>query len=239
VLFTLSPEAEGRRKPLGLGRPERATAVYAALLRHLESFCSRIPGVDLLLTTPEKQVTGVPGRHLLQRGESFGESLRLAVEDAFSMGYQQVVVIGNDAPEISRDYLQKAFALLEAADSKQAVLGPASDGGYALLGLNRPCAAAFESIPWGTGRVARLTQERLLGAGFTVEGLPALEDIDNRHGLARFLARARSGFLAELAREVATLLSATINRSTEHTKSLPEILFLGWRSLRAPPALIP
>lgn len=233
VLFTLSPEAEGRRKPLGLGRPERAAAVFATLIRHLEGLCSNLPGVDLLLATPDPE--GTDTRYLPQRGSSFGESLKLAIEDAFALGYRHVAVIGNDAPEISRAYIRKAFNRLEAAGPQAAVLGPARDGGYALLGLSLPCPQAFESMPWGSRRVARLTEERLKVSGFTVVRLATLEDIDNRRSLTRFLARARSGVLDDLAKEVATLLSSSHPRFAPRLTGWREILLFYWHALRAPP----
>ena len=234
MLFTLSPAAEGRRKPLGLGNPERAAAVYKALLQHLESVCSDLPGVDLLISTPGRPLNEAT-RHIPQRGSSFGESLRLALEDAFSRGYQNVVVIGNDAPEISRSYIEAAFARLESAGPQTAVLGPARDGGYALLGLSQHCPEAFESMPWGSEQVARLTEERLRRSGFRVDRLGTLEDIDNRSSLNRFLDRARRGALSKLAKELTALLAASLPHYERRLGSLQEILFVGWRALRAPP----
>jgi hypothetical protein len=159
----------------------------------------------------------------------------LALEDAFSRGYENVVVIGNDAPEISRSYLETAFERLESTGSQAAVLGPAHDGGYALLGLNRPCPEAFESMPWGSERVARLTEERLSHAGFQVDRLDTLEDIDSGTALKRFMARARLGTLSELAKELANIFTASSPRYEPRLDSLQEILFVGWRALRAPP----
>ena len=234
ILFTLSPEAEGRRKPLGLGCPERAAAVFAAFRRHLESVCSNLPGVALLLSTPDEPSSAA--KPLPQRGTHFGESLRLAVEDAFSMGYERVVVIGNDAPEISRSYLLKAFRRLEEGGSRAAVVGPARDGGYALLGLTRPCPQAFDSIPWGSRRVFRLTESRLKDSNFRVDRLPTLEDIDSPANLLRFIARARRGALAHLARELASVFATTRPKIAPTVDRYLEILLSGWLAPRAPPA---
>jgi len=234
ILFTLSPEAEGRRKQLGLGCPERATAVFAAFRRHLENVCSDLPGVALLVSTPDEPTS--TAQPLPQRGAHFGESLKLAVEDAFSMGYERVVVIGNDAPEISRSYLRKAFQRLEEGGPRASVIGPARDGGYALLGLNHPCPQAFDSMPWGSRRVFRLTENRLKDSNFRVERLPTLEDIDGPGSLARFLARARRGALAHLARELAVVFTALRSKNAPSVKGYIEILLSGWLALRAPPA---
>ncbi len=237
ILFTLSPEAEGRRKSPGLGRPERAADVFAVFLDHLENVCSGLQGVDLLIATPvSSELAKNRRRNILpQRGSNFGDSLRLAIDDAFSLGYRRVVVIGNDSPEISRSYLENAFDALTSSGPR-AVLGPAKDGGYALLGLTTPCAEAFESMPWGSSQVAHITQARLVGNGFVVETLSSLEDIDDRRGLTRFLTRSRLGWLAALVRRITNLLhpESTTERSTE-TKRL-EIFLAGWLTLRAPPS---
>ncbi len=234
MLFTLSPEAEGRRKPLGLGNPERAATLYEALLRHLERVCSDLPGIDLLINTPGRPLNQAT-RHMPQRGSNFGESLHLALEDAFACGYRNVVVIGNDAPEISQSYIEAAFAKLESAGPKKAVIGPALDGGYALLGLSQPCPEAFQSMPWGSEQVARLTEERLRHHGFRVDRLEPLEDIDNENNLKRFLDRARCGSLSKLAKRLASLLRESLPHYDERLGSLQEMLFVGWRALRAPP----
>ncbi len=234
VLFTLSPEAEGRRKPLGLGRPEQAAAIYATFLDYLEEVCSDLPGVDLLLSTPGEPASSAP-HPLPQRGSSFGESLRLAVEDAFSLGYERVVVIGNDAPEMSRSYIREAFDKLEASGPCSAVIGPARDGGYALLGLSSLCPEAFEAMPWGSSHVGRMTEERLLAQGFAVERLAVLDDIDTSRALSRFLARARQNALADLAEKISSILSTVFFRQPAHVRSLIEILLANFQSLRAPP----
>jgi hypothetical protein len=233
ILFSLSPEAEGQRKKLGLGCPEKATAVFAAFRRHLERVCSDLPGIDFILSTPDRSSSNA--HPIPQRGTSFGDSLRFAVEDAFSMGYERVVVIGNDAPEISRSYLQKAFQRLKDGGSQTAVISPARDGGYALLGLTDTCPRAFSSMPWGSRRVFRLTESRLKESGFRVARLPTLEDIDGPRSLVRFLLRARRSGLVHLARELAEVTKTFPNTSLS-PKIYVEALLSGWLALRAPPA---
>lgn len=233
IVFTLSPEAEARRKPLGLGRPEQAARVFAALLEHVHRVGSALSGVDLLPAMPPSGA-GPAEAVLVQRGRSFGESLRLAVEDAFSLGYRRVLVIGNDAPEISRGYLERAFGLLDSG-RRAAVVGPAADGGYALLGLTAPCADAFEGIPWGTSHVLCLTEERLTAAGFAVFRLTTLQDIDDPRGLARFLKRSRRGTLRDLVRRLAHVLTSIARLEMPFVPSAIVFLLATSLGLRAPP----
>lgn len=240
IFFTLSPGAEGRRKSLGFSRPEQAARVFGVLQDHIISTCSRLDGVDLLIATPDrthptKAASNWIAGYLPQRGESFGESLRLAVDDAFSLGYRRVVVIGNDSPEISRAYLQDAFRSLATSGPRAAVLGPAKDGGYALLGLTAGCPEIFAEMPWGSSRVACLTEGRLAAHGFAVKRLAPVADIDDPRGLARFLIHARKNSLAALARSICAVLAPVTVRLPPNSDPHRESLLTGWINLRAPP----
>jgi glycosyltransferase A (GT-A) superfamily protein (DUF2064 family) len=77
----------------------------------------------------------------------------------------------------------------------QAVLGPAEDGGYVLLGLRREALPAlpalFSDIPWGSGQVAAITRQRLQDAGLVWTELKRLADIDNPEDLDRLGATLR------------------------------------------------
>ena len=247
ILFTLSPEAEGLRKPLGLETPPRAATLFATLIDHVASVCVGLPGADLLVATDSETALPKGARSLPQRGRDFGESLRLAFEDAFRLGYRRVVVIGNDAPEISRPYLSEALDELEPGDKpggKKAVLGPAVDGGYNLLGLTAPCAAAFESMPWGGSDVARRTEARLEAAGFELARLRALDDIDSARGLERFLLRvvnagARAGdTLRKLASRLRSLSSGG-SFMPDSKRLRPDATNARSERLRAPPHPLP
>lgn len=97
----------------------------------------------------------------------------------------QVILIGTDAPQLDAAYLQAAGAALADSD---AVLGPALDGGYALIGLRRPAPRLFEAMPWSTERVLALTRERLGECGLRWVELPPLHDIDEADDLAHLPA---------------------------------------------------
>jgi rSAM/selenodomain-associated transferase 1 len=96
------------------------------------------------------------------------------------------VVIGTDCPDLGPAVVQRAFEALRSADL---VLGPASDGGYYLIGLNRPIPEVFIGVPWGTGGVCRLTQQIATNAGLSVTLLDVLDDIDVPGDLERFNRR--------------------------------------------------
>jgi glycosyltransferase A (GT-A) superfamily protein (DUF2064 family) len=234
ILFTLSPEVDAHRKRLG--PRDRSTAIFAALLEHMQTVCSSVRDVDLLVASPA-DVRPSRGAHLPQRGSSFGESLRLAVEEAFALGYRRVMVVGNDAPEITPSYLRRALARIREDSPTRAVLSPTRDGGYALLGLTRACPAAFERIAWGGSEVARVTLQRLAESGFLVSQLPILDDIDDPRSLARFLARARTTGLTPIARRLLRLLAPAPGPWMRRRVLPAPVPLLSTRALRAPPAL--
>ena len=91
--------------------------------------------------------------------------------------------IGADAPDLSADLLTQAAAALARG---LAVLGPAEDGGYWLLGLAEPVPGVFERIEWSTEHVAAQTLDRLRAAGVEPAILPTLADCDRPEDLARW-----------------------------------------------------
>lgn len=88
---------------------------------------------------------------------------------------EPLLLIGTDSPVLAPGHLQEAARALRTND---AVMIPAEDGGYVLIGMRRPLPAAFEGIDWGTGAVAAQTRERLRAAGATLAELPPLWDVD-------------------------------------------------------------
>lgn len=94
-----------------------------------------------------------------------------------------VLLIGGDAPDLAPTHLLAAAQALQEAP---AVIGPAHDGGYWLLGLARPMPHLFISMPWGTDRVAQETIARLQGDGIDPVRLPTLYDCDRPEDLARW-----------------------------------------------------
>jgi rSAM/selenodomain-associated transferase 1 len=91
--------------------------------------------------------------------------------------------IGSDAPDLTAGLLCQAAAALAGAD---AVIGPAQDGGYWLLGLKRAVAGVFEDVTWGTSAVCGQTIDRLSTAGIDPVLLPALADCDRPEDLTRW-----------------------------------------------------
>ncbi|MFP4193209.1 MAG: TIGR04283 family arsenosugar biosynthesis glycosyltransferase [Candidatus Hydrogenedentota bacterium] len=110
-----------------------------------------------------------------QQEGDLGERLNQAIEAAFADGAGAVVAIGADCPAMDSATIQQAF---DALSGHELVLGPASDGGYYLIGLNRPHPELFTSIDWGTGRVLAQTMQAARELGLSVAMLDEKTDID-------------------------------------------------------------
>lgn len=109
-----------------------------------------------------------------QQGCDLGE--RMANAFAKRLGeFNRVIIVGSDCPAINGEYITQA---LEALDDVPAVFGPATDGGYVLVGLNRLDLKLFTGVPWGSGEVMAVTRKRLSNLGWRWKELPALPDID-------------------------------------------------------------
>jgi rSAM/selenodomain-associated transferase 1 len=183
LVFIRAPEA-GRvktRLAASIGA-DAALRVYRRLAEHTLREALDVDGAEVRVHfTPaeaEEAVRGWLGEGpalLPQADGDLGERMRDAFARAFADGYRRVVIIGSDLPEMRADLLGRAIALL---DGREAVVGPARDGGYYLLGLTRLVEGIFEGIAWSTPGVLAATLERLQAAGIIPALLEPLADVD-------------------------------------------------------------
>jgi glycosyltransferase A (GT-A) superfamily protein (DUF2064 family) len=97
-----------------------------------------------------------------------------------------VVAIGSDSPDLPPRIVKAAFAALEKGG---AVIGPACDGGYYLIGFSMESftPAAFEGMAWGTDSVGKTTMDILERTGLDVHVLPVWRDIDRPEDVAALI----------------------------------------------------
>jgi rSAM/selenodomain-associated transferase 1 len=114
----------------------------------------------------------------------FGDCLHNALDQLFMRNHSMAIVLNSDSPTLPTSLLIDAVQVL-AQPGEQAVLGPAEDGGYYLLGLKTNHRRLFEDIDWSTDRVARQTQERAAEIGLPMHVLPAWYDVDDMATLTR------------------------------------------------------
>ena len=109
---------------------------------------------------------------------AFGDCLYCAIAEVLTRGHGSAVVLNADSPTLPTSLLIEAAQVL-AQPGDRAVLGPAADGGYYLLGLKQAHARMFESIAWSTSRVAEQTVARGREIGLDIHMLPPWYDVDD------------------------------------------------------------
>jgi uncharacterized protein len=165
--------------------------VAATIAAAAESRPGLIQGVAVYLPQGEEQgLEGLLPRDfllLLQRGGDLGERLFHAVVDLLAAGFPAVCLVNSDSPTLPTSLLSDAAQALQAPGDR-VVLGPASDGGYYLIGLKRPHRRLFEEIAWSTPSVLAQTLERARGLPLEAHLLPEWYDVDDQRSL-RLLCR--------------------------------------------------
>lgn len=123
-----------------------------------------------------------------QMGEDLGERMENAFEQMFAEGFEQVVIVGTDLPDLEQSDLINAFDALQKGDI---VIGPAHDGGYYLLGIpkNKYTSSIFKNIPWSTPKVLELTLNHLDRTGISFKTLPLKRDIDDLEDYQEYLKK--------------------------------------------------
>ena len=210
VVFARHPRGRVKTRLVPALAPAAARRLHVACLESTLRLADSLPrGIArfLYLTPterpPRRHDLNLPRRFRLrtQRGRDLGARLRAALQALIAAGYRRVVFIGSDSPTLPAPRLRRAFAALRRAD---AVLGPARDGGYYLIGLRakkNPSTAVFRGIDWGTPRAFRQQRARLRRLQLPTVVLPPWYDVDvpaDLKRLRRDLRRRRSRRLAPL-----------------------------------------
>lgn len=126
-----------------------------------------------------------------QIGNNLGERLKNAFNNAFKEGFSKVVVIGSDSPDLSVQFLIEGFDVLSSYD---AVIGPASDGGYYLIGFSKDgfIPEVFDNISWSSDSVFEQSVSILKRHGRNVYLLGLWHDVDTVADLKSLLSRTRN-----------------------------------------------
>jgi len=167
---------------------ETACDAYQALVETLLFRLSALQNVELKFAPDD--AAGEIGMWLKagwrsspQTAGGLGEKLVGAFDDAFELGNERVVIIGSDCPYVTAEDCEQAFAALANHD---VVLGPATDGGYWLIGLSCRQPTLFFDIHWSTGTVLEETLAVARRENLKVKPLRELSDVDTVADLARF-----------------------------------------------------
>jgi rSAM/selenodomain-associated transferase 1 len=122
-------------------------------------------------------------KSFVQDGQDLGERMAHAFARSFESGMDKVVLIGTDCPTLQSHHLHEAFEALTHSDL---VLGPATDGGYYLIGMKRRADYLFEGITWSTAEVLSQTLALATAHGLNSILLDELSDIDTQEDWERY-----------------------------------------------------
>ena len=197
LIFAKAPlEGQVKTRLIPALGAEGATGLYRRLLANLVNSLveERLAAIELWCAPdaahPDFQKMQQLPRLTLheQLGGDLGERMANAVIDA-RQRHRHLVLLGVDCPALTVAMLQQVFSWL--ADDVDAVLGPAEDGGYVLLGLNRTTECLFQGIPWGSGAVAEMTRQCMRKLEWSWRELPELWDLDRPEDLLRMAANEK------------------------------------------------
>jgi rSAM/selenodomain-associated transferase 1 len=185
IIFTRNPELGKCKTRLAktIG-DDAALRIYTFLLKHTAKVTSQVKDTDLRVYYSdyigENDIWDATryGKHL-QQGADLGARMENAFSETFEAGYNKVLIIGSDLYDLQESDIQESF---EALNTCETVIGPASDGGYYLLGLKKVIPSLFKGKHWGTPEVLPATLKDL--EPFTTCFLPEKNDIDRFEDIA-------------------------------------------------------
>ncbi|WP_194850008.1 TIGR04282 family arsenosugar biosynthesis glycosyltransferase [Nonlabens antarcticus] len=142
---------------------------------------------DRILQTVKK--SGLDFYHYSEKeqyGIGFGNRFSNAIQDVFDKGYEHVICLGNDTPQLRVAQIHTA---LDCLHNGIAVNGPSLDGGFYLMGISKSQfdKQHFENLPWQTSNLAAAYLKFLDKSGIEVKILEHLADLDSTEDIHRFL----------------------------------------------------
>ena len=175
---------------------EKALSVYLQLLTHTCKETIQTEGVKKVFYSDkieEKDLwdSAYFGK-CVQEGNDLGERMYNAFRLGFAEGFTKIVIIGSDCPELSSDIIATAFSKLIENDF---VIGPATDGGYYLLGMKKLAKEIFENKTWSTATVLQDTIDDLDKMKSSYYLLPVLSDVDEEKDLEFLYQSEKTGFI--------------------------------------------
>jgi len=170
----------------------KALEIYKFLLEHSAQFTATVNASKQVYYSDSVNMDDIWDNKLYskrkQEGEDLGKRMLNAFENGFREGFESVIVIGSDMYDIDTIDIEYAFQELENHDY---VIGPASDGGYYLLGMKALNSKVFRNKEWGTSSVLKDTMEDLRDADVklleTRNDVDLLEDIESHPAFQNFL----------------------------------------------------
>jgi uncharacterized protein len=162
---------------------EAALVIYKQLVAHTYTVTKVLPMQKVIYYSAyieHKDVWDDDFEKAEQQGTDLGEKMMNAFDEVFKKECHNAVIIGTDCPGLTTAILHDAFTKLEQYD---VVIGPATDGGYYLLGMKRLHPLLFKNIKWSTATVCNATKAVCDQLQLKYYLLPMLNDVDEEKDL--------------------------------------------------------
>ncbi len=157
---------------------EMALKIYLSLLSHTRQIACEIKANRFLFYSDsinhEDDWKESDFQKHLQHNGHLGDRINAAFELAFQSN-DKVIIIGSDCASLNAEIVEEAFMALNHSPF---VIGPAMDGGYYLIGMNKFEPSIFKNIDWSTEQVLKQTIEAIKKLDKSCYLLPELSDID-------------------------------------------------------------
>ncbi len=211
---------------------DEAAALHLAMLLDTVDAC-HLECADVRLLCPSEDDALALAQHLpevpcvVQQGRGLGAALGWGIAE--HAGARPCALVSSDVPGLPPGELRAAFDAL--ADGADVALGPALDGGYWLIAMNRHHPAPFHEIPWSTPAVMAVTRERCALAGLIVAEVGRWRDVDtlvDLAALAHELAQLPGQRTADVLRSLAETIPARVDVDLESSTLLADS---PWRSV--------
>lgn len=152
----------------------KALGLYTKMFNITLEAAQTYSGESILYYSERPDITKEPYR--IQTGTDIGKRMHNAISQEFTdPKFDKVCLIGSDCPGIKANLIDQAFESLKDVD---VVIGPASDGGYYLIGMTKPHPALFSEINWSTSSVLSSTIKNCQQLGLSYHLLEELSDLD-------------------------------------------------------------
>jgi hypothetical protein len=180
IIFVRNPElGKVKTRLAATVGDEEALNIYCLLLNHTMQQAGKVAADKFVFYHQQIKADDIWNKDgfykKLQTGESLGDKMKAAFDEIFNLGYNKIMIIGSDCLQLNSTIINAGFGLLDEHDT---VIGPATDGGYYLLGMKKNYGFLFDNKAWSTENVFDDSMKDMQQHHLSTGLLPVLTDVD-------------------------------------------------------------
>lgn len=189
ILFTRVPlPGQTKTRLMPFLTAEECVGLHTVFLKDILQKVQQVDAALFVFYTPRdqeallKQVIGQQIPCMPQTGEDLGQRMKHAIGSVLRQGFQRVVLMGTDIPQICPETIEQAFDSLQ---NSEIVINPTLDGGYYLIGMKQEYDSIWQIERYGTNTVIRDTLQHLEREQLRTAVGPRYYDVDEKEDLSR------------------------------------------------------